>query len=117
MNLPEHIVWRIAKTEYVVVVRDRKQSKSFLNLVIDPSDGKPWHSQNKLRAEDVAKDCDGGVFTLEEAFKLLIKENVGSEVAFEKMLVDRVAQQANIVRGTVTQDAFKKGQPTKYDLQ
>lgn len=88
----DRVSWRVAKLNYVVVVKD----KGFLNLIVDPGLGKPWSTKQKRHAEKVASECDGMACTFEEALKLLIKENVGSEKLFEKHLLDRVKQQAKI---------------------
>lgn len=87
---PDSIAWRLAKTTYVVLVKD-DQGK--LTLIADPGLGQPWHSRNKRFADQVASECNGMAATYEDAFKLLLKDNPH----FEKQLHDRLAQKAKII--------------------
>lgn len=84
------LVYRIAKTTYVVLVRH--QPSGVLTLVKDPGLNKPWSSKNKRRADMVAKDCGGEARTWEDAFNLLRKENPG----FEKHLIENLDPMAHL---------------------
>lgn len=83
------IASRLAKQIYVVLVKD---DHGKLTLIVDPGLGKPWNTKRKLHAEQVAKECDGMAATIEEAHRLLLKENP----FFERSLVDRVQRAAKI---------------------
>lgn len=83
--LSERIALRIAKTSFVVVVKDGDT----LNLIVDMGLNRPWSSKNKKHADIVAKECDGMACTFEEAFKLLLKQE-GSSEQLERALVERM---------------------------
>lgn len=73
---------RVAKSIYVVV---GKNSEGRLSILQDPGMGKPWSSKNKKLADFHAKQNNGAVYTAEDAFSLLLKENPN----FERDLVER----------------------------
>lgn len=98
MNTPDHIAWRIAKTTYVVLMKD---SNGKLNLVVDIGMGRPWSSKNKKMADQVASECDGMAATFEEAFKLLIKDNPAYEKDLEKLVLNRLADKAERMKAPV----------------
>ena len=77
---------RIAKTEYVIVVKDG----SHYNLIVDPGLHQPWHTKNKKRADGVAQEADGQAMLLEDAFKFLMKHNMGGEKGLEKHLIEQL---------------------------
>lgn len=87
---PDSIAWRLAKTTYVVLVKD---DQGRLTLIADPGMNQPWHSQNKRFADTVASECDGMAATWEDAFKLLLKDNP----KFEHQLHERIAKKAKIM--------------------
>jgi hypothetical protein len=86
---PEDIAWRIAKTTFVIIVKDEGR----LNLIVDPGLNRPWSTKSRKFADTVAKECDGMVATYAEAVDLLMKDNPD----YEKMLHDRLAQKAKII--------------------
>jgi hypothetical protein len=95
-NPADHIANRLAKTTYVIVLKDQ-QGK--LTLLADPGLGRPWSAggpnplRNQKTAEFHAKNCDGMACTWEEAFRLLQKEDPG----FEKKLYDQLKTKAKIL--------------------
>jgi hypothetical protein len=95
-NFFEHITGRLAKTIWVILVKDDAGN---LTLLADPGLNKPWsiNGPNPLRnqrvAEFHAKECNGQAATYEDAFRLLLKENPN----FEKQLHDRLKKSAKIV--------------------
>lgn len=95
MNPPDHIAWRIAKTTYVVLLKD---GNGKLNLVVDIGMGRPWSSQNKKRADEVAAECDGMAATYEEAFRLLMKDNPKYEADLERLIMNRIADKADAMK-------------------
>lgn len=105
-NVPDsvfdNIASRLAKKIYVVLVKDEKGR---LTLIVDPGMNKPWSTKLQKHAEQVAKECDGMAATVDEAHRLLLKENP----LFEKSLVDRIERQAKITRHNLSTDK-KTGQ-------
>lgn len=82
----DRVLWRIAKTEYVIVVKDGQH----YNLIVDPGMNQPWHTSNKRRADQVAHEADGQAMLLEDAFKFLMKHNLGGEGGLEKHLIEQM---------------------------
>lgn len=89
-STPDEIAWRIAKTTYVILVKD---DQGRTNLLVDTGLNKPWSIRNKRLADFHAKECDGEARTYEEALSILMKENP----MFEKVLYERLEKKAKIL--------------------
>lgn len=97
----DHIAARIAKTTYVILLKDNHDR---LTLLADPGMSQPWHSRNKKLADYHAKECDGEARTFEDAWKLLLKANPH----FEKQLHDRVKVAASQVQESLVSKPQQK---------
>jgi hypothetical protein len=87
LNNSDFIIDRLAKTIYVILLRD---AKGKLTLLADPGLNRPWSSKNKKLADFHASQCDGEARTYGEAFELLRKEHPD----LEKTLTARIAHAA-----------------------
>ena len=89
-STPDMIAWRIARTTYVVVVRNKHGN---LDLVPDRGLNRPWSTKLNKLAQTVAQETGGQVCTYEEALKLLLKEYPD----FEKWMHKRFEQKQALI--------------------